>query len=364
MGVAMNLPANPPVPESVPSTFPGEALAIRVVNAFQDGIGACFRPWIVKRDAVAQAEARRIERLAQESLRQDIKDVRAGRRVIGKNYSLLNPPEASDLEKFSEIEQVKSEYIMSMAQAGYDPARLVELERRINLDQISSIAIDEALERNKEKISEEKIDPDWFARWREKAQDVSHEEMQRLWGKILVDEAQSHGAFSVHAIDLLSRMSREDAELIAKAGEFSINGRALFSGGIPIMEKTGLMFKDLIYLNELNVLTGVATGAALKFEIPFELRDEQKMTILRSNDIGAVLIPREGAGRGVVFPSYSFSRVGQQLLSLISPKGNPEYVSAFLNLFRATCDVYVGEIVQCEKHLYEVVNLRPFIGKI
>lgn len=79
-------------------------------------------------------------------------------------------------------------------------------------------------------MSDEPVDDDWFTAWREGAERVSKEQMQRLWAKALIGELRSPGSYSLHSMEFLRRMSPRDANLIAKVAPFRIDN-VLFREG-------------------------------------------------------------------------------------------------------------------------------------
>ena len=57
------------------------------------------------------------------------------------------------------------------------------------------------------------IDEDWIEAFFRECEDISDEQMQMLWGRILSEEAKSKGSFSQN-LKLLSTISKEEANLI------------------------------------------------------------------------------------------------------------------------------------------------------
>ncbi|KAB1086527.1 DUF2806 domain-containing protein [Neorhizobium galegae] len=62
----------------------------------------------------------------------------------------------------------------------------------------------------------QKLDEDFVRYLFDKAKLVSNDEMQELWAKILANEANTAGSFSRRSMDLVSQMSRRDAELFTR----------------------------------------------------------------------------------------------------------------------------------------------------
>ena len=125
--------------------LPGEQLLIKLVDVLASGVGTATRPWVIRREerakALGKADAARIERLSQEKLRQQIKDIRAGHKTIDAEYKVIDV-KVEGQAGHSELARIRSEHIKALQATSASPAQLIELERRINLDQITGMVIE------------------------------------------------------------------------------------------------------------------------------------------------------------------------------------------------------------------------------
>lgn len=62
----------------------------------------------------------------------------------------------------------------------------------------------------------EQIDNDWIRNLFDKARHVSSPEMQELWAKVLARQANSENTISIHAVNVLASMDRQDAEFFTR----------------------------------------------------------------------------------------------------------------------------------------------------
>jgi hypothetical protein len=113
--------------------IPGEAIILKLIDTFESGVGAIARPWIAKRDSLANAEAaaeaRRVDRLAEEKLRREIKDLRAGRTSFGEGLQLVSAGGTLDASDSKQIEVLRRRYLSNLIQVGScSPAELVAIE--------------------------------------------------------------------------------------------------------------------------------------------------------------------------------------------------------------------------------------------
>lgn len=303
--------------------WPGEKLLIKLLDTLKEGVGASFRPWQIKREEAARIESRRRERLLLETTEREANSIRSGEKILDSNWRLIENSNASLLPQNIEVQTSPTQTMFSQMSLEHQSRHV---RRGVNLRKIALFAEEEAehLESN-DKVSEEPVDPDWFARWRGYAEDVSREEMQRLWGRLLVGEVRVPGTYSIHTVEFLSRMSRADAELIAKLAQFSL-GQHIFSQTSTTMENCGINFDDLIYLSDINILNGVVGIGGLAWKLPLNESGGQRYIVIPNNNFGLAVFAASETPSQLNLPVYTVSRVGQELLSLAQIQGNLDYL--------------------------------------
>lgn len=82
-----------------------------------------------------------------------------------------------------------------------------------------------------DQISDEPVDPDWFARWRREAKSIGNPELQFLWGRVLAEETKLPSRISLRTLDVLKNISQREASLFRQAGKFVISGLLPHSTG-------------------------------------------------------------------------------------------------------------------------------------
>ena len=83
-----------------------------------------------------------------------------------------------------------------------------EEKRQSNIGQVVTKA---ALELEGKEVRDHEPDHDWTARFFNDVQDVSSEEMQQLWGKILAGEVESPGSTSLRTLSILKNLDQSTA---------------------------------------------------------------------------------------------------------------------------------------------------------
>jgi hypothetical protein len=92
-------------------------------------------------------------------------------------------------------------------------------QRRIAIENImqqlnreASVAYAAAELVGEENISDAPVDPDWLTRYWRTVQDISQEDAQLIFGKILAGEVKQPGTFSIRTIDLLAALTKKEGE--------------------------------------------------------------------------------------------------------------------------------------------------------
>ncbi len=147
-------------------------------------------------------------------------------------------------------------------------AQRVQFQEEKRQANIGSVVAQATHELGTREVQDHEVDHDWTARFFNDVQDVSSEEMQRLWAKILAGEVEKPGSTSFRAMDILKGLDRTTAILfrtlcsarmtphiglreggVVRAGnEFvlALDGRAADNS----LKEYGLSYTDLNRLNE------------------------------------------------------------------------------------------------------------------
>lgn len=110
---------------------------------------------------------------------------------------------------------------------------------------------------SKEPQSDEKISPEWMNRFINTAGEISTEEMQELWAKVLAGEAVKPNSFSLRTLDCLRNLSSSDAKLFEKISEFVIEDNCLYNDK-ELNSKYGIHFADILRLDDCGLINSNA----------------------------------------------------------------------------------------------------------
>lgn len=230
-----------------------------------------------------------------------------------------------------------------------------------NILKITGMAQDELLQNandnGKYTVSPE-FDIGWYMQFFEYAGNISDEEMQRWWAKLLAGEIGQPKRFSKSTLRVLYEMSYEDAKLFTVAARVAISARAE-SDYPPFLSDTDhlgcyyLFGSRMVLLNECGLIESprtiqVYTGPRYLFEN----RNKRFVISITKKDPSypPIKLPVD---------VYFFTRAGKELLSLL-PESDDDFLFLLAESLKKTHKDHY-DIKVCS---YNNVNKRLSYGKL
>jgi len=126
-----------------------------------------------------------------------------------------------------------------------------QVKRRANVMTI----VAEAADHIGDDVSDDPVDADWVARFFTYAQDVSNEQLQDLWGRVLAGEVERPGFVSLRTLAMLRNMNKADSELLLKlAARVTVDSKYLPYGGcLSLAEQVLAQDAGFLQQNQLVV---------------------------------------------------------------------------------------------------------------
>ncbi len=227
---------------------PGEQFLMKMWDTLIDkGIGGLLEPYQIKRLSKARAEAKKDELLLIAKAEKQVELIKSG---------------SDDSIYLLGTEKRVEPYIgeLSTIDICRKTETLEQIRKEVNVAKAIVVAEDELCD-DKAPPNDDPLNDDWIYTWRDNAGKVSDEELQTLWGKVLAGEIKQPGTFSVRTLEFLKCLSKEEAKVIETVSRFILKGSIFWEHKDLILERSGLNFVDLLNLEELNVLSGVAAGS-------------------------------------------------------------------------------------------------------
>jgi hypothetical protein len=265
-----------------PSWYPGEALVLRLWESVERFGTGLLSPTQIRREGRARADVRRYELLSDAQTGRELEEMTAGRLILDSSGKLIPPPNIDPRAEWRReppplLPPVDDTTVFVTAQRReYADAmfRLLNLRKTVVLAEEEMEQTAKNFAATAEEITA--VDRDWLYRWKERAERVSVEEMQRLWAQLLAGETRPPGSFSLRTQDLLFSLTKTEAELIAAAARYCIKG---YNRDVVIykhkeyLDANGIGFDRLLYLEDMGFLMGMQSGA-LQYQYAFEFHGE------------------------------------------------------------------------------------------
>ena len=134
-----------------------------------------------------------------------------------------------------------------------------EAKRQDNIKRVVSVAAEELGDKT---VQNHEPDHDWTARFFNEVQDITNDDMQHLWGRILAGEVEHPGSTSLRTLGILKNLDQRTAKLFVNLCSLAIssmsNMRVLnfdnYDSGNGL-KKYGLDYRNLNYLEETQLIT-------------------------------------------------------------------------------------------------------------
>lgn len=302
--------------------WPGEKIVLKLLDMFEKGIGVGARPWQIKRDAAARAEARRTELLAAAAAMNEAEDIRARRRVlISSGGKLLTGPFASNTPP-----DVSASSLPNVIELVAADGIAADLERLARLQTIAVYAQEEAERLGDENVSDEPVDPEWFVHWRSHAEKASHEDLQRLWARVAAGEARKPGSFGYRTLSFLAAMSHRDAAAIEALAPFIVDGVCLLNVFENIYGRNNLDVRTLLHLSDIGIIGSVVTQLGPQHYWETARGASDPYVTITNN--GLVLVLYADGERRLTIPAAYLSEVGEQVLAFVDAKPSVDLLKA------------------------------------
>ena len=204
-----------------------------------------------------------------------------------------------------------------------DIIQRIEFQERKRLANIRSVVEEAADDLGDKEVADHDPDPDWTARFFDYVQDVSSEDMQKIWAKILAGEVESPGRTSLRTLDTLRNMAKIDAELFKGICDFVIGQDCVFFDESHLKGLDALNYGILIHLQDCGLVT---IQSFLSRQIAW---GEKKECVLPYQN-GALLITGiQEAPEVLDIPVALLTTAGRELFQIVECTLHWEYLRAF-----------------------------------
>ena len=276
--------------------------------------------------ALADARAHEIRAIAQ--AQSDAESIRGGRARLDETGQ-LKPVAQFQADMAPDHSLQQSQAAPTAIEEARTAADLQQLQKHINERCALAMAAKEAESIPDDRVSDEPMDSDWFARWRDGAQHVSDNEMRALWAKILAGEAVYPGSFRLRTLTTLQSLSPADARLIEEAAPFVVDGEIPREPDVTEMLPLG----KLLQLAEMGILTGVELENLRAIRVEDDEAAQKFECQLVCNN-KALLVQSDNPKDKLEFRCVRVTSVGREVMSLGQFQANLLFLEEFISVVK------------------------------
>jgi hypothetical protein len=315
--------------------WPGEELVGRLWDTVANkGIGSLLKPWQMRREGRASIELKRDELLVLAQAKHNAERIERGELTLAQ---AMGTPVSGETARPRLEPHIDPTDLRAIAA---DIATAEVIRGEVNVTR-ALLHAETELEGDSQVPPQETVDEDWLYRWRDNASQVSTEELQSLWGRLLAGEVKAPGTFSLRTLEFLKNLSHAEASNIAKLADLSF-GDWIFKPSDDFLAQFGLTFSLLMELQQLGVIAGTDS---LGLTITMQSEPVPPHTIVAKLNGWVVLGESDEPNQPCAFPAYLITPLGRQVLSLCKPEAQVNYlrkIGAFMKSqgFRAKLAQY------------------------
>lgn len=277
-----------------------------VVGAISDAVGAIYRPYGIRREAQANADASIIKARAEAQALLEQHKIIEDANIALPNDSIQSAPPPNELlgvaaNRIGHIEKRRQSNMATVADGALDL-----LLSRLSAGQINLKEFD-------------RPDSDWLVYFMELCKDVGNEDLQDLWQQVLAGEFEKPGSFSLLTLNTLRHLGSREAKTFGQLANFTwIHTDTGFLHYIRTQDTEGYI-KDIgISIADKQELDSIGLIAG---NISFSLSEKpEKFSYLGTAYDFTYTHPPDGLiGISDKLDTERLSSIGQQIYKLCKP---------------------------------------------
>jgi len=269
--------------------------------------------------------------------------------------------------QIQELEQVKAGLLQEAAEDLLESGKITysELYKMKNFMQIAKLADEEFKKEGPVEVLPEQ-DFDWHTRYYEACGNVSDEDMQSLWAKVLAGEIRRPGSYSLRTIEHLRNLTKEEALLFLKVSESSIviGNTVVLPRMNSYLDKKGIKYDDILKLEDCGLIKAdpILSSSA-------QIGDEY--ACLTSNNSWALMVRKRpgvlnNSGRFEI-NEYLYTKSGAELYSVIGVSDDKSFsdLCEVYNLESSKFEFANGQVIALPdgRKTYSVMTIEVLKGE-
>lgn len=186
-----------------------------------------------------------------------------------------------------------------------------ELIKQQNIESVTDKAYDLLSEETE--CSEEPVDKDWMIRFFNSVEDISDDDMQNLWAKILAGEVKQPKSFSLRTLETLKNLSKDEALLFEKICKLKITTKtdAYFPNYQEYWKQNGVNFNDLLLLTECGLIS--VQSDIVSEEV---VSNKRIMNLTENRNIQIMVMNKNKHDKVLRIKIFPFTKIGIEISKL------------------------------------------------
>lgn len=299
---------------------------VKLLEAISGAVGKMYEPRFYKK--MAEARAHEIKVISQEAR---------------ENIDIPILYESSGLV-------VDTRNLAEISKRALSRLKYQEIKKQENIESVIGYACQDI--KNVTNVSDEAVSPDWVIRFFNSVEDISEAEMQKIWGRILSGEVQRPHTYSYRLLEKLKNMNQREAEhfqLVSSLALGDVGEPRVIVKDDELLKEYQIPFTYFLELEECGLLS------SQELSLQISSTDSKQMMLFNSK-IAVIVKGIAGTPGLVSIPVFALTSSGSQLVSVVQPKENCNYV---LEAFKKIKKVHKGFAITAHK-----INIVDNEGKV
>ena len=222
----------------------------------------------------------------------------------------------------------------------HDITQRIEFQERKRMANIKSVIGKAANMLTDKKVTDYEPDPDWTARFFNCIQDISSEDMQKIWAKILAGEVERPGKTSLRTMDILRNMTKRNAELFESLSGFVIENDFIFYEKDYIQSYSAIKkYDNILHLEDC----GLVSARSLLQQNNWK---NEKKAIYGYQDGYLFITGDSNAEEVLSIPILALTTAGKELSQVVKGVTQMEYLQDFSRFLQSkNCQLFYLEVV-------------------
>lgn len=222
------------------------------------------------------------------------------------------------------------------------------LQETIKQHNIESV-VDNAYEilETENKCSAEPVEQGWINRFFNSVSDVSDEDLQELWGKVLAGEIKQPKSYSLRTLEILKNLSKAEAEsfkrlalLIVKIGD-----EEFVPSNVELLNKYGVSYSDILSLDECGLINSdgmVSLNPKVSIDMQVGIYNYSNILLLKGKNVGL---------NEISFGVFTLTNAGREIYSILNHFSNENFLCDFAEVIEKR---NIGKIVMT---LHKIIKI-------